>query len=155
IVRDATIAEPQPPPAYPGGPPMPLPIGTVLPSVAPSGSASASKPKKNAPSAPVLKTHTLIYRPPLDPKAPIARLNATDANLSFQRRSAVVPVLGTKGEVSLLVMGEQSELHVAGDKIATLPLFDARRYYYGDQAQGGGLVLSNGRLLVFGSTRRR
>jgi hypothetical protein len=151
IVRDASVPEPTPPPGSYPGPGYPM----APPMLAPTASASAGPAVKKAPAAPVLRTHTLVFRPPLDPKAKIVRLNATDAQLSIQRRNYATPILAANGaSVALLVQGDTSELFVTPEKITTLPSYE-RRYYYGDAMTGGGLALPNGHSLLFGDVRRR
>jgi hypothetical protein len=102
----------------------------------------------------VLRTHTLLMRPPFSPFGALRRLNATDASFTAQRRTAVVPLLGPSGEVDLLLAGDQSELFVSGDKIAVMPVFEPRRYY-GDGAGLTGVSLPGGRALLLGDARRR
>ncbi len=129
--------------------PAALPGGGLAPPLAPP------PPKPGKASAPILRTHTLIFRPPFEPSAPARRLNATDAALVLQRRSSVIPLLGPAGEIGLLVAGDGSELLVRGDQLTPLPGFEPRRGYYGDGGGSGGLLLPGGHALVLGESRRR
>lgn len=161
IVRDQAVPEPTPP--NPGGAPaMPIAGGAPLaPTAAPSAGAAAGKPPRATPA--VLRTHSLLLRPPFEPTAPPRRLNATDASFSIQRRPMVTPLLGPKagggggggGEVSLLIAGDTSELLVTGDRITSMPAFETRRYYYGDAYGWAGLSLPGGHALLLGELRRR
>lgn len=149
IVRDASVPEPPPPPwrgGYAPNPPPPAPSATA------SGSAG-KKPPRASPA--VLKTHTLTFRVPFDPSGPRRRLNATDASFSTQRRASITPLLAAGGDVSLLIAGETTELHVSRDKIVSLPIVDARRYGHSDGSSGAGLALDGDRALMIGDIRRR
>jgi hypothetical protein len=138
ILRDAAAPEPPPVPTPAPAPPAPTP------------------PKKGArPSPAVLRTHTLLMRPPFSPLAAVRRLNATDAGFNPQRRLPVVPLLDPKGEVDLLVVGEPRELVVAGDRVTSMPAFEPRRWMPSDGAASGGLMTADGRALVIGEVRRR
>jgi hypothetical protein len=164
IVRDAAAPEPPPSPgSLPVPPPPPVPPGAApAPTAAapaststPAAGASARPRKPPRPSPAVLRTHTLLVRQPFAPFAPVRRLNATDGSFNPHRRALVVPLLTPAGGVDLLVGGDQSELLVTGDKITSMPLFDTRRYYYGESAGFSGLSLPGGRALIFGESRRR
>ncbi|MFO0759739.1 MAG: hypothetical protein U0359_24845 [Byssovorax sp.] len=155
LVRDLAASEPAGSPGPSGGagifplPPMPAPAG------------SPKKPRPGSPRAPasgspaVLRTHTLILRPPFEPTAGPRRLNATDAALTLQRRAQVTPLLTPEGEVGLLLAGETSELLVVGDKISPWPGFEARRSSFVDTPASAGLFLPGGHALVIGEIRRR
>lgn len=166
LIRDQDIPEPAPSnPGYPSGLPFPpgMPLGA--PSAAPSASAAAGKPPRSSPA--VLRTHSLLWRPPFEPSASLRRLNATDASFTIKTRGAtVMPLLmvptgavgqrrDASGDVSLLIAGDTSELLVSGDRITSLPAFEARRYSYGDTFGWGGLSLPSGHALMLGDTRRR
>ena len=143
IVRDAAAPEPPPPPSpygYAGPPPAP----------------TAPPPKKGPrPSPAVLRTHTLLMRPPFSPRAAVRRLNATDAGWSPQRRLPIVPLLGPAGEVDLLIVGDPRELLVAGDRVTSMPAFEPRRWMPADGTTSGGLSTADGHALVIGEMRRR
>ena len=134
---------------YPYGP-----HGYMPPPPPPTASAApASKPAAKA--APV-RTHTLVFRPPLDPLAPIVRHNATNAALGYRPRTTAIPLLGPGNEVSYLYYGDQNEALVDRNELVTVPLFDNRRYYYyGDNASIPGLRPASSRALLFGDMRRR
>ncbi|MFT3772833.1 MAG: hypothetical protein QM820_46190 [Minicystis sp.] len=158
IVRDASA--PNPAPAVPVPPVAPPPPATPPPA-APAGSARpsataapvAKKPPRASPA--VLRTHTLLLRPPFAPRAAVRRLEATDAGYSAQRRSLVVPLLGARGEVQLLLAGDHHDLLVTGDRITLLPSADGRRWSRGEGAGPTGLVTAAGRVLTLGDARRR
>jgi hypothetical protein len=141
IVADAVAPAPAaPPPAAPAPP-------------AASPPAAARKPPRASPA--VLRTHTLILRPPLEPHAALRRLNATDASFNARRRTAITPLLGPSGEVDLLISGDATELLVAGESITSFPAFEARRYTSGEASGMGGLLLAGGRARLLGEQRRR
>ncbi|APR75798.1 Hypothetical protein A7982_01145 [Minicystis rosea] len=155
IVRDANAPEPT---ASSSVPAVPVPVAP-----APSAQALArpAKPPAPAPKKPpraspaVLRTHTLILRTPFAPRAPVRRLEATDASYTARQRSQVTPLLGPRGDVELLVAGDHGELLVAGDRIQLLPAADGRRWSRGDGVGPAGLVTAAGRALTLGDTRRR
>jgi hypothetical protein len=149
LLRDLAAPEPSPSaaPLFPAASPAPL-----APS-APALASAAGKPGKG--SAPILRTHTLVYRPPFEPEAPLRRLNATDAALVIQRRASLTPLLAPSGEVALLIAGEPSELLVRGDQLSTFAAFEARRSTFGDSTSMGGLLLPSGRALLLSEIRRR
>lgn len=125
-------------------------------SATPSASASASS-KAKAKSAPV-RTHTLVFRPPLDPLAPIVRHNATNAAISgYRSRSAAIPLIGVGSEISFLFFADQNEVLADRTDLVTIPQFDARRYYYYGDPSGmlPGLRTAANRAFVFGDFRRR
>jgi hypothetical protein len=132
-------------------PPPPPPIATA----SPSASASAS-PKPGVKPAPV-RTHTLVFRPPLDPLAPIVRHNATNAAVSgYRGRTQAVTLLGVNGDVSLLMFTDTNEALIDRNDIVTVPPFEARRYYYYDTTAGlPGLRTASNRAMLFGDFRRR
>jgi hypothetical protein len=134
------------------GYPPPIPVPTAAPS------ASASAKPKGGKAAPV-RTHTLVFRPPLDPLAPIARLNATNAAVAgYRGRTMAVPLLGAGNDISFLFYADQTEAIVDRNDLVTIPLFDTRRYYYYyDQNTGvaAGLRTANNRALILGDNRRR
>ena len=161
IVRDAGIPEPARPGASPPGTSVPVlsptaaPVASGAPKAGAPGTAKPPAPKGPHASPAVLRTHTLLVRPPFSPTAAARRLNATDAGFSAARRTMVVPLLEPSGEVDVLVGGDQTELLVAGDKITVLPAFEGRRWVYGDGAGFTGLAQPGGRALVLGEMRRR
>lgn len=130
-------------------PNMPPPVATAVPSAAPS-----AKPKAKSASA---RTHTLVFRPPLEPLAPIVRHNATNAAVGNRSRSGAIPLLGATGEVSFLFYADQSEVIADRTDLVTMPLFDSRRYYYYGDVTGllPGLRTASNRALLFGDFRRR
>jgi hypothetical protein len=103
----------------------------------------------------VRSTHTLLFRPPFALRAPVRRVEATNASLRVTRISAVAPLLGPNGDVQLLVAGDRAELLVAGDRITPLPSFEGRRYTRLDGTGPPGLALANGRAVILGDVRRR
>jgi len=130
--------------------------GYVPPPPVPTASAStAPSAKPKAKGAPV-RTHTLVFRPPLDPLAPIVRHNATNGAIGYRGRTTAIPLLGSGAEVSYLYYGDQNEVMVDRSELVTMPLFDSRRYYYyGDNASLPGLRTASSRALLFGDMRRR
>jgi hypothetical protein len=151
ILRDLSLAEPSA--AAPGAPGLFPGAMPLVAAPAPSAAPPATKPGKA--SAPILRTHTLIFRPPFEPSAPLRHLNATDAALVLQRRSVATPLLAPGGEVGLLVAGESSEILMHGDRLVSLPGFESRRAYYGDATGAGGLILAGDHALLLGESRRR
>ena len=137
----------------PARPSLPSAHRARRPSVSASAKAPPAKSVKAAPT--VLRTHTLVYRPPFEPMAPSRRLNATDAAFNVQRRTIATPLLAPGGEIGLLLAGDSSELLVRGDKIQSSPAFEPRRYYYGDTSLTGGLLLPSGHAIALGELRRR
>lgn len=134
-----------------GYPVPPPPVATA----APTASAAAST-KPAAKAAPV-RTHTLVFRPPLDPLAPIVRHNATNAAVNgYRGRTQALALLGPGSDVSFLYFTDQNEALVDRNDIVTIPAFESRRYYYYDStgAQPGVRTASN-RALLFGDYRRR
>lgn len=132
-------------------PPPPPPVATATPS---ASAAASSKPVAKA--APV-RTHTLVFRPPLDPLAPIVRHNATNASISgYRGRNQAITLLGAGGEVSFLLFADTNEALVDRNDIVTVPPFDGRRYYYYDTTAAlPGLRTASNRALIFGDFRRR
>lgn len=144
----------------PFGPGGPSPSPTAAP-IAPGSPATNTGPttgtKKGAARgvAPApLRTHSLVYRPPLDPEAPIKRLNATNAAFGY-RRPPAIPLLGASGEVALLLFPDGGELLVTPSEVVNLPAFEPRRYFYGDSAPLTGLWIGRDRARVLGDARRR
>ena len=135
------MASPTPPPLAPGAAPPP-----------PTGLAAGAKPA--AKSAPLLRTHTLVYRPPLDPSAPLVRLNATNASFGY-RRPPALPLLSDRGEVALLVTSDGGELLVTRSEVVTLPPFDPRRSFFSEGAANTGQLIGRDRPLILGDMRRR
>lgn len=134
------------------GYPPPPPVATA----APSASAAASS-KAKAKAAPT-RTHTLVLRPPLDPLAPIARLNATNATLGYRNRGVAIPLLGPGLDVSFLFYADQTEALADRNDIVTMPQFDTRRYYYyyGDNTGvAPGIRTANAKATLLGDNRRR
>ena len=134
VVRDSRVPEPATPAT-----PAPIP-------------ATPKGPRRASPA--VLRTHTLVLRPPFEPHAAPRRLNATDARWNPHRRSAVTPLLGPGGEVDLLVSGDQTELLVVGERITPLAAFEARRSAR-DGAGAAGLATAAGHALVLVDLKRR
>lgn len=132
---------------YPVPPPVPTPSAT--PSAAPSAKAKA----KAAPT----RTHTLVMRPPLDPLAPIARLNATNATMTYRNRSMATPLLGPGTDVSFMIYADQTEALVDRNDLVTVPQYDSRRYYYYGENTGTapGIRTATNKALLFGDNRRR
>jgi hypothetical protein len=141
-------------PALPGlGLGLPTaPSPTASPSTPPSAGATSAKASPS--SSPLLRTHTLTWRPPFEPDAPVRRLNATNANFGY-RRPPAVPLLDERGEIALLLFPDGSELLVTPDDVITLPSFEPRRYYFGDINVVTGLLRGRDRPLIFGDMRRR
>jgi hypothetical protein len=172
ILREQAVPEPASP--NPGSPKvtpkvkgMPLPAGPAPPPASAStASASAGQPPRPAP--PLLRTHALVFRPPLEPEVALRRLSAPDASFARQRRGLVQPLLAPAegaggppgkasreaGEVSLLIAADTSEMLVASDRITSIPSFETR-FSYGDGFGGGGLRLPGGHALILGEMRRR
>jgi hypothetical protein len=142
----------------PGGPspsPTAAPIAPPPPSTNPNTAVGTKKGGARGGATPAtLRTHSLVYRPPLDPDAPIKRLNATNAAFGY-RRPPAIPLLGASGEVALLLFPDGGELLVTPSEVINLPAFDPRRYYYGDSAPLTGLWIGRDRARVLGDARRR
>lgn len=148
-------------PAAPSPAPGPLVFPSVLPApplAPPSAPAPSTKPARPSPSVSgvtaTLRTHSLFFRPPFEPDAPVRRLNATNAAFGY-RRPPAVPLLGERGDVSLLLFPDGGELLVTPDDVITLPSFDPRRYGYSEGAGMTGLWEGRDRALVLGDMRRR
>jgi len=160
VVREADA--PEPPPAEPGaaagaqgGTPAGGGSGGSAENAGKAGTAGR-KPR----GAPALRTHSLFFRPPFDPAAPIVRLNATDAgvvtrNPNTYRRPTAIPLLGAGGEVAVLLLGEAGEAVVGAKEIAPLPVFEPRRYYVDQGLTASGVLLAPGRAAILGENRRR
>ena len=148
VVRDAGVPEPAPPAT---------PLSPARSSArSPSPSATPAAPRRSGrASAAVLRTHTLVLRPPFAPHAAPRRLNATDATFNPQRRSVITPLLGPGGEVDLLVSGAATELLVVGDRLAPSAAFEGRRWARGDGAGAAGLTTAAGHALLLGDLKRR
>ncbi len=130
----------------------PPPVATATPSASPAASSKAKA--KAAPT----RTHTLVLRPPLDPLAPIARLNATNATLGYRNRGVAIPLLGPGLDVSFLFYADQTEAIADRNDVVTMPQFDTRRYYYyyGDNSGvAPGLRTANAKVTLLGDNRRR
>lgn len=138
---------------FPGIPPVPPPPAPPSPGdpTQPQPGATAAPGK---PTSPPLRTHSLLYRPPFEPDAPLLRLNATNASFGY-RRPPAMPLLTERGEVALLLMPDGGELLVTQTEVISLPAFDARRYFHGDSAALTGQLLGRDRPLVLGDMRRR
>jgi hypothetical protein len=145
ILHDASLNEEAPAPSAPPSPPAA--------SAPPTGKPPPAAKKPRA-SVAVLRTHTLVVRPPFAPRAPAKRLNATNVTLGGKRRGRLVPLLGTAGDVELLIAGGATDLLVAGDRVTSLPALDGRRFSR-DNLGAGGLVLAPGRALVLDEARHR
>ena len=157
IVRDTAFPEPPaPPPArhshHPSVPPL---APTSSPSASPS--TEPVRPGKSPRASPaVLRTHTLVMRPPFAPLAPVRRLNATDADWNPEHRSPVLPLLTASGDVDVLVYSEPNELLVSGDRVNVLPAFPGTHPYDGrGDVDLSGVTLPGGHALVLGDWRRR
>lgn len=126
-----------------------------VPTAAPATSASASSKAKTK-AAPT-RTHTLVMRPPLDPLAPIARLNATNASIGYRNRAVATVLLGPGNDASFLIYADQTEAIVDRNDLVTVPQFDNRRYYYYSDASGSapGLRTASNRVMLIGDNRRR
>lgn len=140
--------------AYPYGrhgysPPPPVATATPVATAAPST-------RPGAKAAPV-RTHTLVFRPPLDPLAPIVRHDATNAAVTAYRgRTQAITLLGPGNDVSLLYFTDQNEALVDRSDIVTIPSFETRRYYYYDTTGVlPGVRTASNRALLFGDYRRR
>ncbi|WP_437685454.1 hypothetical protein [Sorangium sp. So ce176] len=120
------------------------------------GGAAAGQ---GGPRAAPIRTHSALFRPPLDLRGEVLRRNATDLAPSFRRgaqRAGSVPLLAADGEVALLVVAEASELLLGPDGARVLPAFEPRRGQLdGALGQAPGLLLGPGRALVLGELRRR
>ncbi|MDC0742066.1 hypothetical protein [Polyangium mundeleinium] len=124
----------------------------------PQGGAAPPAPGKTPPrkaSAATLRTHSLLMRALFEPGASPLRIDATSADLENTRRVVVTPLLTPKGDVGLLFVTDKHELVVTNERVATLPLFEPRRYTVADAAPGAGLLLGPERALVLGEIRRR
>ncbi len=146
ILREVTAHEPPPPPSPFGVPTPPLP----------SASASAGKPKAPPRASPaVLKTHTITFRPPFEPAAPLRKLDATD--VGFQRGSVATPLLAEGGEVHLIVSSDSSEFYISQSGVTSYKPTETRRYYYrsSETASPTGVGLKGGRALLLSEFRRR
>jgi hypothetical protein len=135
----------------PVAPPSPAPPS---PTSAPTAGPAAASPRKPVASSPLLRTHSLLYRPPFEPDAAVLRLNATNANFGY-RRPPAVPLLTERGEVALLLAPDGGELLVTPSEVMTLPPFDPRRYFFGESATVTGQLLGRDRPLILGDMRRR
>jgi hypothetical protein len=145
IVRDAPPPDPAPAQAAPA--PKPATPPAAAPPAAPS--------KKGRPSTPAVPgAQALVVRRPFSPLAPARRLDATGATVDLQRRAAVLPLLGPKGDVDLLLAGGAREIVVAGDRVTSLPAFEPRRWISPHDA-AGGLATAEGHAIVLGELRRR
>ena len=131
--------------------------GYPVPPPAPTASASAAPSSKPKAKAAPLRTHTLVFRPPLDPLAPLVRHNATNASIGYRGRTTAIPLLGAGSEVAFLYFGDQNEAIVDRNELVTMPAFDSRRYYYYGDASGSlpGVRTATSRALLFGDFRRR
>jgi hypothetical protein len=162
IVRDQAVPEPAPNTAGPTAAPlmrgMLPPVGTAVPMAGPSANPAAGKPPRSVTTA-VLRTHSLVFRPPFELTAPPRRLNVTDASFKIVLPETVTPLLGPGAgdagvEVNLLIAGATSELLVAGDKVTSVPLFEQRRPI-NERYGTAGLTLPGGHALLLGELRRR
>lgn len=135
----AAKAPPAPAPPAPAPPPRPAPP-------APRGGifALADKP-----------THTLLFRPPLAPFAPVKRIDFVAPGFNAQRRALVTPLLDAAGAVSVLLGGDTTELLITGDHITAQPAFETRRSVGFSELGSAGLGLGGGRSLLLGEVRRR
>ena len=93
IVRDAAALRASPPTLVISSGPPRAPAPAPPPAPAPK--------KGRRPSPAVLRTHTLLVRPPFSPLAAVRRINATDADFNPERRLPVVPLLGPAAEASI------------------------------------------------------
>lgn len=131
--------------------------GYPPPAPAPAATASAAPSARPAAKAAPVRTHTLVFRPPLDPVAPIVRHNATNAAISgYRGRSQALTLLGPGADVSYMFFADQNEALVDRNDIVTVPPFETRRYYYyNNQASSTGLRTANDRALLLGDYRSR
>jgi len=117
--------------------------------------APAARRKPPRPSPAVLRTHTLLVRPPFAPRAPQRRIEATDGSLGMHRISGVTPLLGPRGDVQMLVAGDRAELLLTGDRVIPLASFEGRRYARRDGSGPAGLATAIGRVTILGDVRGR
>ncbi|WP_156041044.1 hypothetical protein [Chondromyces apiculatus] len=149
VVRDreepAAAPSPDPDSAPPDGPP-----GT------PPGAPPAPSPPRKGPT---LRTHSLVFRAPFDPRARLVRLDATDAGFmtgSTRYRSPVsAPLVGPRGEVGVLLLGESGEAIATPSALTSLPSYEPRRYSNERSATTTGLMLGAGRVSLLGEKNRR
>lgn len=155
LIRETpdAISAASPYPYYRHRPPPPPPVPTATATASASAKPAAKPVAKAAPT----RTHTLVFRPPLDPLAPIVRHNATNAAVGgYRSRGVATPLLGLNGDVSLMYFADQNEAIADRNDLITMPQFDTRRYYYYDQSMAfPGLRIANNRALIFGDFRRR
>jgi hypothetical protein len=103
----------------------------------------------------------------------VLRLNATDAAPPAgrsHRRITSIPLLGPRGEVSLLLLSDGMEMLVPGvaldaasalrsqtqgAEVMALPPFEPRRYYTDATGTASGLLLGPDRAAILGEVRRR
>ena len=156
LVREA--GAPEPPATAPA-----VPVAPASASLGPKGkpprpalgSGAAAPGKGRARSARAPRTQALVYRPPFEPDATARRLDASDASLGGQRRVQATPLLGERGDVSLLLVGDGQELLVSPEDVASFRPFETRRYLTGDRQGWSGLRTGARRALVLGDVRRR
>jgi hypothetical protein len=163
LVREAEAPANEDAPSEGGDtPPMALPaevaklLGGQKLAPAQPGKSNGGKPSSARPRpATPLRTHSLLFRPPFDPNAPVRRIDATGADLEEARRAIITPLLAPDGGVALMFISDKQEIIVGAERVSTLPLFEPRRYASTDGAVTTGLLLGPDRALVMGEVRRR
>jgi hypothetical protein len=148
LVRD-TDDTPRPPPAAKGSPK----VVPAVPAPPPSPVPPAKKPAPR-PSTAVLRTHTLLVRPPFAPRAAPRKLNATDASALERHQGAVTPLLAASGEVQLLIAADDAELLVSGDRLTRLSRVEGRRWSRSEAGAPGGLIEGDKPLMLVDGRRR-